>query len=260
MFTNYFRTSVNTNFYLYMESIDNKQSTNKKEKMLERMRTKHPDSNFEDEEVLYGHISDDLDELDGEVAAMKEKERIFSDMFTSDPRSAAFLMSWKNGGDPLVELVRRFGNDGLKEMLEDPEKLEEVAQANKDYLERVAKSAELEEEFKRNLAKSVEDVDAIEGDDAKIDEAVTWLMKVGREASMGIVNTDDVKMVMKALSYDDDIQTAAHEGEVRGRNAKIDEKLKMVSGGDGLARLNGGRTMPNAPKIKNSLIRKALEA
>ncbi|MBO7280544.1 MAG: hypothetical protein J6V00_05195 [Bacteroidaceae bacterium] len=232
----------------------------RKDKMLERMQAKYPESNFEDEEVLYGRISDDLDELDEELSSMREREKSFVDMFTGNPRSAEFLMAWKKGGDPMVELVRAYGTDGLKEMIDDPAKLDEVAEANKEYLARVAKSRELEEEYKANLAKSMEDIAAIEGDDAKIDEAVEWLMRIGRDAIMGVVNPKDVQIAMKALAYDTDVETAAIEGEVRGRNAKIDEKLRKASGGDGTARLGGSGRIATSQRAPQSIFDLAAEA
>lgn len=243
-----------------MKNAGNKQVMSRKDKMLERMRAKHPESNFEDEEILYGQISDDLDELDGELSTLREREKSFVDMFTENPRSAEFLMAWKNGGDPMIELVRAYGTEGLKEMIDDPAKLDEVAEANKKYLERVAKSNALEEEYKANLAKSMEDIATIDGDDAKIDEAVEWLMRIGRDASMGIVNPKDVKVAMKALAYDADVETAAIEGEVRGRNAKIDEKLRKVSSGDGIARLGGSGRTASVQRAPQSIFDLAAEA
>lgn len=239
-----------------MEYVDTKGVKSKKDLMLDRMKGKYPDKNFEDEEVLYGQISDDFDHLDGEMSALKEREKSFADLFTSDPRSATFLMNWKNGGNPLIELVRQYGTDGLRDMIDDPSKLDEVAEAQKEYLDRVARSATLEEEYKKNLAKSMEDIAAVEGDDAEIDEAVTWLMNVGRDATMGIVNPDDVALAVKALTYDKGVEEAAHIGEVKGRNANIEEKLKAKAKGDGTARLDGKnkpaeRRIPNLGVLSN---------
>lgn len=239
-----------------MENIDNKEVKSKKDLMMERMKGKYPDKNFEDEEVFYGQINDDFDALDGEMTALKEREKAFADLFTNDPRSATFFMSWKNGGDPLIELVRQYGTDGLRDMIDDPSKLDEVAEAQKEYLGRVAKSAALEEEYKKNLAKSMEDIATVEGDDAEIDEAVTWLMKVGRDATMGIVNPADVALAVKAITYDKGVEEAAHIGEVKGRNANIEEKLKTRAKGDGTARLDGKnkpeeRQMPNFGALSN---------
>lgn len=225
-----------------MEGIKNEELTSKKAKIKHRLKGKYPDIDVENEEVLYGKIDDDFDAFDSELGAYKSREKTFSDMFTSDPRSATFLMSWKNGGDPVVELVRQFGTDGLKEMIDDPEKLEEIAQANREYLDKVAESKAFEEEYKQNLAASLEAISKVEGDDAEIDEAITWLFKVGRDASKGIVNPEDLKLAIKAMTFDRATADAEYQGEVRGRNAKIEEKMRSAEG-DGMPQL-GSRTIP----------------
>ena len=225
-----------------MEGIKNEELTSKKAKIKHRLKGKYPDIDVENEEVLYGKIDDDFDAFDSELEAYKSREKTFSDMFTSDPRSATFLMSWKNGGDPVVELVRQFGTDGLKEMIDDPEKLEEIAQANREYLDKVAESKAFEEEYKQNLAASLEAIGKVEGDDAEIDEAITWLFKVGRDASKGIVNPEDLRLAIKAMTFDRATADAEYQGEVRGRNAKIEEKMRSAEG-DGMPQL-GSRTIP----------------
>lgn len=225
-----------------MEGIKNEELTSKKAKIKHRLKGKYPDIDVENEEVLYGKIDDDFDAFDSELEAYKSREKTFSDMFTSDPRSATFLMSWKNGGDPVVELVRQFGTDGLKEMIDDPEKLAEIAQANREYLDKVAESKAFEEEYKQNLAASLEAISKVEGDDAEIDEAITWLFKVGRDASKGIVNPEDLKLAIKAMTFDRATADAEYQGEVRGRNAKIEEKMRSAEG-DGMPQL-GSRTIP----------------
>ena len=225
-----------------MEGIKNEELTSKKAKIKHRLKGKYPDIDVENEEVLYSKIDDDFDAFDSELEAYKSREKTFSDMFTSDPRSATFLMSWKNGGAPVVELVRQFGTDGLKEMIDDPEKLEEIAQANREYLDKVAESKAFEEEYKQNLAASLEAIGKVEGDDAEIDEAITWLFKVGRDASKGIVNPEDLRLAIKAMTFDRATADAEYQGEVRGRNAKIEEKMRSAEG-DGMPQL-GSRTIP----------------
>lgn len=242
-----------------MENADNKQVKSRKEKMLERMRERYPESDFADEEVLFGQINDDLDDLDGKVAGYQEREKALSDMFTSDPRSASFLMAWKNGGDPFVEFVERFGIDALN----DPAKREELAEANKKHLEKVAKSKRLDEEFEKNLAESLGYIQSLTDNgvsEKEIDDAFTLLSSIVKDGIVGKFSPASIEMARKAVSHDKDVETAAYEGEVRGRNAKIDEKLRKVTRGDGTARLNGSSSMPTGNKRAQSIFDIAAEA
>ena len=47
-----------------------------------------------------------------------------------------------------------FGTE-IKDAIDDPERLEAIAEANKEYVERVAESKKLDEEYQANLADSL---------------------------------------------------------------------------------------------------------
>lgn len=126
----------------------------KRDLTLERMRGKYPDEQFDDDEQLFGRINDDYDQYDSELAGYKEREGKFSDMFLSDPRSARLMMGWKDGDDPAVALIRLYGDD-IKEAIDDPDKQEAIAAANKEYMERVAKEKQYEDEYAANLEQSL---------------------------------------------------------------------------------------------------------
>ena len=72
-----------------------------REQYAERLKAKYPDREFADDEALWGQANEDYDGYDKELAGYKEREKAFSDLFTSDPRSAAFLTNWRKGGVPL---------------------------------------------------------------------------------------------------------------------------------------------------------------
>ncbi|MCQ2219995.1 MAG: hypothetical protein MJZ12_01305 [Prevotella sp.] len=225
-----------------MATGDNNQVKSKRDSFMERMKGKYPDRAFADDEEIFGQISDDYDGYDKELMGYKEREKAFSDMFTSDPRSAAFLMQWKNGGDPSVELIRQYGKDGIEAAINDPEKLEEIAAADKEYVERVAKEKEYEALYQKNIHESLGLLRRLSEEkgisDDKIDDAWELLKKIVHDGVIGIFTEETVDLALKALSHDEDVNNAGHEGEVRGKNAKINETLRKKEQGDGLAPLN----------------------
>ena len=228
---------------LYMEKTDNSQVKSKREMLTERMRGKYPDKDFSDEESFYGQISDDYDDYDKRLSGYQEREKAFSDLFASDPRSANFLMNWKNGEHPMTALVRQFGKDGLEELVNNDEKMEEFAKANEEYLERVAKENELEQEYQTNLEaslKSIEEKQAAEGlSDEQVDAAMDFLIGIVRDGLMGKFTPESIDMAFKAINHDADVTNAAEEAEVRGKNAKVEATLRKKSKGDGTANLDG---------------------
>lgn len=221
---------------------DNKAVKSRRDQQLERMRKKYPDKNFEDDEEIFGAISDDYDQYDQELEGYKNREKTLSDMFAADPRSAQFLTDMHRGEDPVLGLVRNFGVE-IKDVLDDPDMQEKIAEANKEYVERVAKEKGLAEEYERNLGESLETMRRFQAErgmsDAQIDSVVDFLLGIVHDGVMGKFAPETLDMATKALNYDVDVQAASEEGEVAGRNAKITEQLRKSKQGDGTVPLAG---------------------
>lgn len=220
----------------------NQENKGKRDMFLARIREKYPDKNFDDEEALYGQISDDYDDYDNQLNEYKDRENTLNEMFASDPRSATFLSSWRDGEDPAIGLVRLFG-DEIKDALDDPEKLDAIAEANKEYVERVAKSKELEDEYKANLEQSIANLEQIQQEkglsDEEVDEVMQVLGQIVADGLVGKFSAESFELAQKAVNHDRDVESAGYEGEVRGKNTQIEEKLRKRNAGDGTAQLDG---------------------
>ena len=218
-----------------------KTQTNR-ERYAERLKAKYPDREFADDEALWGQANEDYDGYDKELSGYKEREKAFSDLFTSDPRSAAFLTNWRKGGNPAVELVRMFGDDFVEE-LKDPDKQEELAKASKEYAERVAKEKEFEEQYQNNITETIDMLEKMKSEegytDDEIDEAMAFLSGIVRDGILGKFTPESLKMAFSAINHDRDVEVAAREGEVKGRNTRIEEKLRKRNSNDGTANLEG---------------------
>lgn len=225
-----------------MAKEDNQAVKSKRDSLSERLKSKYPDMDFTDDEVMFGRISDDYDDYDSQLSSYKDREKTFADMFSADPRSAYFLNNWREGGDPAVELIRMFGTD-IKERLDDPEWQDKFAEANKEYVERVAKEKELEDQYQQNIVATKATLDEFQEknglSDDQVDEVMSMLVQIATDAVVGKFSESSMDLALKALNYDGAVEEANMEGEVRGRNAKIDERLRTRKAGDGTAGLNG---------------------
>lgn len=235
---------------------ENTEVKSNRDRYTERLKTKYPDKEFADDEALFGQINDDYDSYDSELSGYREREKALSDLFASNPRSAAFLIDWRNGEDPIVGLIRKFGDD-FKAALEDPEKAEALAAANKEYAERIAKEEEYENEYQKNIGETLTTLDQMQKEegltDDDIDNAMEFLIGIMKDGLLGKFSRESISMALKALKHDADVETADREGEVRGRNTKIEERLRKDTKGDGTASLgskNGSRGVPrNMPDL-----------
>lgn len=225
-----------------MKTTENQPIKTKRELVMEHMASRHPDKDYSEDEVLYGQIIEDVAQSDDEIAKYKEREQALAEMFTADPRSAQFMVNWRNGEDPTVGLIRQFGME-IKDAIDDPEMQEAIAQANKEYVERVAKEKEYEEMYKKNLEQTLLDLDAIQKEmglsDEQAEGALMFLHTISSDGVLGKFSPESIKMALKAMNHDADVAQAAHEGEVKGRNIKIEEKLRTKKKGDGTAPLDG---------------------
>lgn len=221
---------------------DNKDVKSKRELFSERMRGKYPDRQFDDDEALFGQINDDYDDYDNQLKGYKEREDAMSNLFTSDPRSAKFLTDWRNGKDPAIALVDMYGEDFVEDM-KDPAKRDEVAKASKAYAERIAKEKEYKEQYDRNIEETRSTVEKLQEEegltDEQVDAAMEFLITIMKDGILGKFSADSIHMAMKAINHDDDVNDAANEAELRGRNARIKEQLRKGNRGDGLPQLGG---------------------
>lgn len=222
-----------------MAKPDNKEVKTKRDLVSERMKSRYPDRQFDDDEALFGQIGEDFDDFDNRIKGYQERESAFANMFNSDPRSANFMMDWKNGKDPLIEFVRRFGKDAL----DDESKLEEIAAANKEYLERIAENERLEQEYQANVAKSLELADAFEKKNGLSEEqgnkVLDLIASISKDYITGVISEETMALALKAINHDTDVDDATREGEARGANKKIEEKLRKGKKTDGVASLGG---------------------
>lgn len=221
---------------------DNNEVMSKRDRHIDRLRKKYPDKSFEDDEEIYGAISDDYDQYEQELEGYKGREKVLSDMFAADPRSAQFITDMHNGEDPVVGLVRNFGIE-IKDMLDDPDMQDKIAEANKEFVERVAKSKQLDQEYEQNLEVTLDTLRQFQEErgmsDEQIDELMSLLLGIVGDGVMGKFSAATLDMAYKAMNHDADVAAAGEEGEVAGRNARIVENLRKSAKGDGTMPLAG---------------------
>lgn len=236
---------------------EEKQVKSRRDQLGERLKKKYPDREYADDEALFGQINDDYDEYDSQLSSYKERESKLTDMFTKDPQSAQFITDMAQGKDPWASLINRIGIDGVKEMLDDPAKMEEFSKSNKEYVDRMAKQKGLEEEWEKNMKTTLAMLEQKQQKlgltDEQIDQAADLIKEITNDAVIGIIKPETIDMVLKAINHDADIAAASEEGEIRGKNAKAEAKLRKPNRGDGTPTLAGANNAPAPSRQKGSI-------
>ena len=162
------------------------------------------------------------------------------------------MMDWRNGEDVAVALVRMYGKD-IADACNDPERQEEMAKANQEYMEMAAKEKDYEEQYQKNIDASLDEMVTLQEEmgltDDQLDQAMGWLMSICKDAMLGKFSRETVMMAIKAQSYDTALADATHEAEVRGRNQKVTETLRKPRRSDGLAALGGKNSSGQKPDL-----------
>ena len=148
----------------------------KRENFGERLKKKYPDREYPDDEALFGQINDDYDDYDNQLNQYKEREGRLSDLLSKDPRSAQFIADMAKGNDPWLAVIERLGIDGVTDLMNDPEKQAEYAEANKKYVERLAKEKSLEDEYQKNFAESMDLLEQIQQEKQLGDDTIDALL------------------------------------------------------------------------------------
>lgn len=230
----------------------------------ERLKKKYPDREYADDEALFGQINDDYDEYDNQLGQYKERENRLTDLFSKDPRSAQFITDMAKGNDPWLSLIERIGIDGVTDLMNDPSKQEAYAEANKKFVERLAKEKSLEDEYQTNIAESMKLLENVQQErgisDDTLDAAMDLIMRITHEAILGKFTSETIDMALKAINHEADMNNARTEGTVAGRNAKIEEKLRKPTTGDGQPNLAGSNNAPTRKSSNRSMFDLADEA
>lgn len=195
---------------------EDKEVRSNRERQLSRMRQRYPDREFADDEEMYGAIYDDYDQFEHELEDYRGREKQLSEMFASDPRSAKFLSDWHRGKDPVIGLVETFGPE-IRDILDDPDMQDKLAEARKDYLERAANSRKLDEEYETNMDQTLETARGFQQkrqlSDDQIDALFSFLLGIIQDGVMGKFSEETLELAYKAMNYDEDVAAAGEEGK-----------------------------------------------
>lgn len=207
-----------------------------RDRIRERLMKEYPDTDFNAEnasDVENDSIVSLLEKYDKELEGYRSNNDRVSKLFDSDPRAGRFFVNWMaSGGNPIQYLLDIFGPE-LTEAMESEEGRAKIVESTNKYLERKAENEKGEAERMANYEQSINDLTAFAEEKGLSEEqAVAVFEKVNQiafDAVDGKYTREAYEMAYKAMNYDGDVEKARTEGEVTGRNAKIEERLGKVN-------------------------------
>lgn len=241
---------------------ENTNAVSSREKLLQRAREYYPDRTFADigaTEVPEGAadlddaINEKLEELVSQKATYDENNNRLTGLLVSDPSAAEFIQKWIDGGDPRTAIVETFGDDlGMNE--ESQGRFKEQLEG---WRARKAENDKLNEEADANWQASLSALE--EWGNAKgldIDKKRDVMLRLLSITFNGMENkygAEDFDLAYNAINHDTDVAAARAEGEVAGRNAKINaaRRDRSVAGAMPPSSTGGqgGTTIERKPKF-----------
>ena len=225
-------TKKKQNLTYYMETIDTQTPVDYKGQLTERMKAKYPDMNFGGEDGTGGTdsleeaIMRSLDESESNYNDVSGKLNKFTELFNSSPRSAVFLNTLAATKNPGEAFYRAYGK-GAYEAYQAGNVSEFIATIEAEDAKAKAEEEQFLKEKEANLSQSIADLQAFgEERGLSLDQQVDLFMRVYnalQDAYDGKYPREIFEAMLKADSYDADVASARQEGEVDGRNARIDE-------------------------------------
>ena len=202
---------------------------------VDRIKSRHPDLDDSDEEGFYSAVNADYDEDDAgreQLKRYQEDDERLRNIFESDPRMANVFLGMARGENVLEYLIDNFGQDFLDAINDpdDPEIRDRIAEKQQQWLENQSKNKDLEKQAADNLEKSLDAFEAVAeemgADEEAQEEAFRRYTDFQQRAIVNDVDEDMWRLFFKGVNYDVDVEQAGIEGETRGRNAKIRERLR----------------------------------
>lgn len=208
--------------------------------LMSRAQERFPDRSFSErtdesgqmvqpKDDIYQAVNEMLDEYDSKQKEYQSNEDRLTNLFASDPRSARFMNRWVERQDPLAALIETFGDDFLEAMKDDESKARYIESQNK-WLEEKAEEERSAEERENNWNQSLEALDKFKQEKGLTDDqavqVILRLNTIGMNAIDGKYAPEDFELALKAMNYSSDVASARQEGEIAGRNAKIQSRMR----------------------------------
>ena len=232
-----------------------------KQRWQESFSKRHADIDPNDEDAYYGAINGDYEAYDEAVAKNRENdesnERILK-MLDENPAIAEVIYAMYNGDNPWKAMASVFG-ENITELMKDPEN-EELAKAviegQNEYAERVNRSKDLMRQAEENVGPSLDALAEVVKERGLSDEQRAAIVGLFNEIQEGAI-VDKVskktwEMLANAVAHDEDVEVAATEGEMRGRNERNAVERRRLAGGSSPISMRGQGGTPTGTRANSA--------
>jgi len=219
----------------------------KRDMFMSRFKSRHADYGDDDDSV-YGGIGEDYDKLGG----YEENEKKIVDAINKNPRNAEVIQAMLQGKDIETYMLEKHG-DSLRDIIDDPEEMAKYLGNQQSLLAKIAENEKLQSQAEENFNDSLDELDAAAkemGNEDEAGKAIVTFNAIVDDAVVGKVSKDTWLMILKAMNFDSAVENSRKEGEIKGRNTKIQERKKKRTLPKGVPPTLGGQSASMIQKEK----------
>jgi hypothetical protein len=235
----------------------------KRDAWRERYKKRYaPDA--EDIDMESDDYYDNLTSMSEKFDRLQGNEQQMNDLLASNPSFSDMIRDAKEGRSFFPSLVERFGADNIRQALEDPAVAEELGKANDAYMESVKQENADKETAQQNFEESANNIEQYAQEhnlsNEQVNEVLVKATDFAKDIFQGKISPEVIEMFHKSMNYDNDMQQAREEGEVKGRNENIQAQLERSAGQPELPPNIGqsGSTKTDKPVQKKKAVRNPL--
>jgi hypothetical protein len=222
-----------------------------KEKFFERVKKSFPGQEFTSEEEMMEATMSHLNDLEIYVQENDEANEKVVAVLKEQPEIGEIIRDMSKGATFEEALARHVDIEALKPAEGDPD-FEKWEQARKDRKSRIKAAKEFQLMLHQNRVSSAKNVEKFRTEkqlsEPEMNEFAGTLQKTLSDIMDGHYTVDFLNMMYKALKYDEAVEENRRQGEIKGKNAKIEElKGKKDDKGDGIPHV-ASQGQPDPPK------------
>jgi hypothetical protein len=226
--------------------VENIPAPTSRDKFHERIKSAYPDDTFEGDDAIYDKASSHLDGLEEFKGKGMEVNQKLITMLRGEPELEGIVKCVLKGMPTRAAIAKYFSPEDLIPAEGEGDFNDYQTSAN-DRVQRVADRDKFETEVTDNLAESEATLKAFAEevglDDNQSAELIDLVSEIMGDLYKGKLPKSLLAHVHKSTTADKQIEDAAADGELKGKNAKIEEKMTGVKKtGDKIPVFNGGKT------------------
>lgn len=230
----------------------------KRHPLYDRMQSSYPDRDYSagDDEYLNA-ANDHITNLEDYKTRNDEAVNKIVQAIESEPALGALIRDVMKGASLREAIARNVDIEGLTAMEGDPD-YDGWSKAKQERMDRMKADQEYTNKLNTNREASMKEIEAFAQDEnIPMEEAAKVLEEANSmltDIYQGNITRKYLKILRDGIMAQADIEAARTEGEIAGKNAQIEEKIKKTKTGmgDGMPDLVGAATEPAAASQKQS--------